>query len=1140
MRKVGIFFGKLLNVRPGEWQRLLLLYGMSLIALIGLTWGDAIVQAAFLQRVGIQYLPWIFVGSATCSILAIFIYSAFADRVSNTRLLLGLLIVSGVGIVLCLAWLAAGWFIAAYVLLYLVLNVPLLDLYNVHWATYVNGFYDIRAAKRIVPVLGTTECLAGIIAGLSMPLMNRLLSPPSIIGVMLLMLMVMAVLAATMPRLLHEQPDEPLVQKTGAEEGNRLKLLVRDYRANLREGYQQIVRSPFLLWMALSTFSMTVLLAFINYSASAIFLEKLKTTVAISDYIGVLSGVANLVVLPIQLFLLSRLITRLGLGNASLIYPATTLAAVGGLAFAPTLGTAGLAYLDRTAFRNAFRLPTDNLLYNAVPMRVKARTRAFIGGLLIPSGTIIGGLLLLTPFMRINWFLPAGMIVLALTFAVSAWMVRQHYRNALVDLLEQEDYSALALQPATRQTPSALTNDPAMLTHLSQKLTESAGFERTIFIAQLITAVYGEAGVPVIRKAAFSTTDNRIRASLVDVLAAADIRGSTVRDFYTELLSDPDPLVRLSAIGGLEQVEGMHDARYLEIAARMLDDPVQDIQLRVLPVLLSVEDGDCHVRAALKLRELLKSSDSHTRACALNIVGQSGSFGFLMELVRSLTDSEDEVRLAAALATESLAGSDLLAGKRDMLLVLALLLLRDPIERARVAAVTVLDRLSVESGLGAAAAGESLVSVLADPSEEVRDRAIDALVRIGPRIIPIVQEQLTFPETQYHKMSAVVLARIKRNKYGAYVLGELLEQNLGTIYKNINCLTALSACPGQTASVLQQALVEHNSRLLQELFYLISAVWNPTTVNAIVKSLRSQHLGERANAVEALESLTAPKTAALIAPLLDPDQPSQMSLTLDNPTWDVASSTPLAALRSLLIQGENPWQRTLAAAVLTEMSESADHSFGLEIAELLREAQTDPDLNVQAEANRKALHRSDHDKPARIGNENAPSEALSLVEKLMFLKNVGLFRGLTTDQLRDLAQVCDVVFCPTGSCLYQEGDPGGVLYIIVDGVVRIDRKKSKDSSAQLAMIEAGGYFGETDFFDGNRRTTSAIAITDTLTIRLLRQPMILLARQNPDFSLQLVTTLSSRLREATEQIADLTKTHPQILHKLYDQLSEFS
>ena len=100
----------------------------------------------------------------------------------NTRLLIALLAISGAGILLGLAVLAAGLVGPAYLLLFLVLQVPLLDVYNVHWATYVNGFYDIRAAKRIVPVLSTSARLAGIIAGLSMPLMNRLFSPAAIIG----------------------------------------------------------------------------------------------------------------------------------------------------------------------------------------------------------------------------------------------------------------------------------------------------------------------------------------------------------------------------------------------------------------------------------------------------------------------------------------------------------------------------------------------------------------------------------------------------------------------------------------------------------------------------------------------------------------------------------------------------------------------------------------------------------------------------------------------------------------------------------------------------------------------------------------------------------------------------------------------
>ena len=195
--------------------------------------------------------------------------------------------------------------------------------------------------------------------------MNRLLNPAAILMVAVGSLAVMAILAAAMPRLLHEQRPKPAAWSASPAAPQAAPAL--SYGARLREGYEQIARSPFLRWMALSTFFMTVLLVLLNYQASAIFQAELKTTVAISDFLGLLSGVANLVVLPFQLLLLSRLIGRLGLGNASMIYPVTSLAAAGGLAVAPGLGTAAFAYLDRTALRTAFRIPSDNLFYNVVP-----------------------------------------------------------------------------------------------------------------------------------------------------------------------------------------------------------------------------------------------------------------------------------------------------------------------------------------------------------------------------------------------------------------------------------------------------------------------------------------------------------------------------------------------------------------------------------------------------------------------------------------------------------------------------------------------------------------------------------------------------------------------------------------------------
>jgi hypothetical protein len=160
---------------------------------------------------------------------------------------------------------------------------------------------------------------------------------------------------------------------------------------------------------------------------------------------------------------------------------------------------------------------------------------------------------------------------------------------------------------------------------------------------------------------------------------------------------------------------------------------------------------------------------------------------------------------------------------------------------------------------------------------------------------------------------------------------------------------------------------------------------------------------------------------------------------------------------------------------------------------------------------------------------------LSSIEKIIFLKEVPFFENMTIDQLKVLANVCEEEFFEADTRIYDQGDPGGALYVVVNGRVGVEQEKRTGSFARLADIEAHSYFGEMNLFDNSPRTTSAIAVRDTLTLRLRREPLIALARQHPDLSLELINVLSQRLRESNDRIADLTRTRPRELHKLFDK-----
>jgi CRP-like cAMP-binding protein len=88
---------------------------------------------------------------------------------------------------------------------------------------------------------------------------------------------------------------------------------------------------------------------------------------------------------------------------------------------------------------------------------------------------------------------------------------------------------------------------------------------------------------------------------------------------------------------------------------------------------------------------------------------------------------------------------------------------------------------------------------------------------------------------------------------------------------------------------------------------------------------------------------------------------------------------------------------------------------------------------------------------------------------------------------------------------------------------------------RLSNLDAHSYFGEMTLFDNSPRSATAIALQDTLTLRLRREPLIALSRQYPDLSLELINVLSQRLREANDQIAQLTRTRPRELQKLFDK-----
>jgi CRP-like cAMP-binding protein len=640
-------------------------------------------------------------------------------------------------------------------------------------------------------------------------------------------------------------------------------------------------------------------------------------------------------------------------------------------------------------------------------------------------------------------------------------------------------------------------------------------------------------------------------------------------------------------------------------------------------------------------------------------MGQMANARTLQKLLPYLTHPSDEVRLETIIALEAMPDDVVLPQEDSLGLVEQMSrLLKDPVERIRQAALVILGRTNKRE------AYRAMVNALTDSSPLVRTTSADVLVRAGRAVIPLVHPCLDSPDPDLRKMAAVILSRVNRHEFGPLISSQITG-NLLTIYSNYGYLNVLSAYQGYTSIVvLQNTLYEQNQRLLDEIFYLLTALHNPESIAVIAESFRNSSSRTRANALEAFETLTTPQMAKLVGPLFDPEAEPDYLLRLSRETWEMVHpdatdvvtkltfNTPDTWLRAIMIFGlgeigatiwgrespptspkpspakSRPAPPTGLLDVLESLEDNKTTSTGKKrprrSAHLLDTLADTDDTEAGGVKSRRSRRKRAVDPLAALTDETegagptpeaaSPSEPedkqtdiplpfktrteleavikenitaseteirmaarsaqrmlagvqivqarleahaasrligaspdngqideeefmLSTIEKVIFLKKVPFFQSMTIDQLKAIATVCEEELFEEDTVIFEQDDLGGTLYVIVSGKVGIEHEGTrKGSVVRVATLGAHSYFGEMTLFDNSPRTASAIALQDTLTLRLRHEPVVALARQHPGLSLELIKVLSQRLRESNNQIASLTRSKPRALQKLYDSL----
>ncbi|GIK43625.1 MAG: hypothetical protein BroJett011_74580 [Chloroflexota bacterium] len=102
---------------------------------------------------------------------------------------------------------------------------------------------------------------------------------------------------------------------------------------------------------------------------------------------------------------------------------------------------------------------------------------------------------------------------------------------------------------------------------------------------------------------------------------------------------------------------------------------------------------------------------------------------------------------------------------------------------------------------------------------------------------------------------------------------------------------------------------------------------------------------------------------------------------------------------------------------------------------------------------------------------------------------------------------------PAGHTIFQEGQPGDLMYVVKEGEVDIFIH-----GQHVETVGPGGVVGEMALIDHTARSATAIAKTDCQLVPLDENRFNIFVHQIPFFSIQVMRVMADRLRHMNTHI----------------------
>ena len=138
------------------------------------------------------------------------------------------------------------------------------------------------------------------------------------------------------------------------------------------------------------------------------------------------------------------------------------------------------------------------------------------------------------------------------------------------------------------------------------------------------------------------------------------------------------------------------------------------------------------------------------------------------------------------------------------------------------------------------------------------------------------------------------------------------------------------------------------------------------------------------------------------------------------------------------------------------------------------------------------------------------------------LRQATIFRRLSPDDRRRLAEVASTREFGKGELLFSDGDASDYLYPVVTGRVKVFKSTARGTDVILELFGPGDPVGAVAAYEARAYPASAVALETTTCVLIPRQTFFALLESHPSMVRGLLGGLTHRLVELTNRLTELS------------------